>query len=289
MLQDVTRCYKLLQVVTWCYKMLQDITRCYKLLQVVSSCYKMLQDPARMAACYRLLQVVTRFILLQIVFHSFSQSIKVCQGYWKDQHLVEKQTIATGFQGKGAVGALVELVAGVRVWIHLDKPWSQSFNLKVSLPEAPQALGTQLQWQVLQWVQAGRQEEVEAELALVQELPAGRLQLEQRLQDELGRSLYLVLCLVIVRVENGWSVCLPHLDGRCSGTAGTFSKAVGRRLKTFNIRIVLVLQKEKKYFWSPSHLAAPTTSKVSAILKQWVVREVLTEINNFFGPSSPLQ
>ena len=35
---------------------------------------------------------------------------------------------------------------------------------------------------------------MEAELALVQELPAGRLQLEQRLQDELGRSLSLVLC-----------------------------------------------------------------------------------------------
>ena len=125
--------------------MLQDVARYNKVLQVVTSCFKLLQDPARMAACYRLLQVVTRFILLQIVFHSFSQSIKVCQGYGKDQHLVEKQTIATGFQGKGAIGALVELVAGVRVWIHLDKPWSQSFNLKVSLPEAPQALGTQLQ------------------------------------------------------------------------------------------------------------------------------------------------
>ena len=154
----------------------------------------MLQDPARMAACYRLLQVVTRSILLQVVLHIFSQTIRGCQGYWKDQHLVEKQTIATGFQGKGAVGALVELVAGVRVWIHLDKPWSQSFNLKVSSPEAPQALGTQLQWQVLQWVQAGRQEEVEAELAPVQEQPAGQLQLEQQLQDELGRSLYLDLC-----------------------------------------------------------------------------------------------
>ena len=44
---------------------------------------------------------------------------------------------------------------------------------------------------------------MEAELAPVQELPVGQLQLEQRLQDELGRSLYLVLCLVIVRVENG--------------------------------------------------------------------------------------
>ena len=147
-----------------------------------------------MAACYRLLQVVTRSILLQVVLHIFSQTIRGCQGYWKDQHLVEKQTIATGFQGKGAVGALVELVTGVRVWIHLDKPGGQSFNLKVSLPEAPQALGTQLQWQVLQWVQAGRQEEVEAELAPVQELPAGQLQLELQLLDELGRSLYLDLC-----------------------------------------------------------------------------------------------
>ena len=154
----------------------------------------MLQDPARMAACYRSLQVVTRSILLQVILYSFSQTIKGCQGYWKDQHLVEKQTIATGFQGKGAVGALVELVAGVRVWIHLDKPWSQSFNLKVSSPEAPQALGTQLQWQVLQWVQAGRQEEVEAEQAEVQELPAGQQQLELQLLDELGRSLYLDLC-----------------------------------------------------------------------------------------------
>ena len=44
---------------------------------------------------------------------------------------------------------------------------------------------------------------MEAELALVQELPAEQLQLEQQLLDELGRSLYLVLCLVIVRVENG--------------------------------------------------------------------------------------
>ena len=44
---------------------------------------------------------------------------------------------------------------------------------------------------------------MEAELAPVQELPVGQLQLEQQLQDELGRSLYLVLCLVIVRVEDG--------------------------------------------------------------------------------------
>ena len=85
-------------------------------------------------------------------------------------------------------------MAGVRVWIHLDKPWSQSFNIKVSLPEAPQALGTQPQLQVLQWVQAGRQEEVEAEQAEVQELPAGQQQLELQLLDELGRSLYLDLC-----------------------------------------------------------------------------------------------
>ena len=44
---------------------------------------------------------------------------------------------------------------------------------------------------------------MEAELAPVQELPVGQLQLERQLLDELGRSLYLVLCLVIVRVENG--------------------------------------------------------------------------------------
>ena len=35
---------------------------------------------------------------------------------------------------------------------------------------------------------------MEAELAPVQEQPAGQLQLEQQLQDELGRSLYLDLC-----------------------------------------------------------------------------------------------
>ena len=203
-MQDVTSRYKRLQVITSCKKMLNDITRCYKRLQVVKSCKRMLQV---VTSCFKLLQDVTRSsqngCLLQVVascykIHPvtgcFSQTIKGCHRYWKDQHLVEKQTIATGFQGKGAIGALVELVAGVRVWIHLDKPWSQSFNLKVSLPEAPQALGTQLQWQVLQWVQAGRQEEVEAELATVQELPVGQLQLEQQLQDELGRSLYLDLC-----------------------------------------------------------------------------------------------
>ena len=40
-------------------------------------------------------------------------------------------------------------------------------------------------------------------LAEVQELPAGQLQLELQLLDELGRSLYLDLCWVIVRVEDG--------------------------------------------------------------------------------------
>ena len=35
---------------------------------------------------------------------------------------------------------------------------------------------------------------MEAELAPVQELPVGQLQLEQQLLDELGRSLYLDLC-----------------------------------------------------------------------------------------------
>ena len=59
-------------------------------------------------------------------------------------YLIEKKAIATSLKGESAIGALVELVAGVRVWIHLDKPWNQSFNLKFSLPEAPQALGTQL-------------------------------------------------------------------------------------------------------------------------------------------------
>ena len=44
---------------------------------------------------------------------------------------------------------------------------------------------------------------MEAELAEVQELPAGQLQLELQLLDELGRSLYLDLCMLVVRVEDG--------------------------------------------------------------------------------------
>ena len=185
---------------------------------------------------------------MQVVFHCFSQTIKGCHRYWKDQHLVEKQTIATGFQGKGAIGALVELVAGVRVWIHLDKPWSQSFNLKVSLPEAPQALGTQLQWQVLQWVQAGRQEEVEAELAPVQELPVGQLQLEQRLQDELGRSLYLDLCGGGCQSWR-WRICVSSSPGRpLLGDSWHIFKSSwtpSQNLQDIQIRIALVLQKKK--------------------------------------------
>ncbi len=44
MLQDATRCYKILQNATRCYKVLQGATRYYKMLQDTTKCYKMLQD-----------------------------------------------------------------------------------------------------------------------------------------------------------------------------------------------------------------------------------------------------
>ena len=262
--------------------MLHVVTSGYQLFQVFRKCYKIQPEWLPVTGCYKLLQDPSK-----VVFHSFSQTIKGCHRYWKDQHLVEKQTIATGFQGKGAVGALVELVAGVRVWIHLDKPWSQSFNLKVSLPEAPQALGTQLQWQVLQWVQAGRQEEVEAELAPVQELPAG----QQQLLDELGRSLYLDLCWRWSELKMDDLIVFLTWTAAARGQLAHFQKqlvAVSKPSRHPNQNCPRFAKKWKIFL--DSYLATPTTSKVSAILKQckWSVREIFREINNFFW-SSPLK
>ena len=131
---------------------------------------------------------------------------------------------------------------------------------------------------------------MEAELAEVQELPAGQLQLELQLLDELGRSLYLDLCWRWSELEMDDLIVFLTWTAAARGQLAHFQKqlvAVSKPSRHPNQNCPRFAKKMDEIFLD-SHFATPTTSKVSAILKQWSVREIFTEINNLFW-SSPLK
>ena len=102
---------------------------------------------------------------------------------------------------------------------------------------------------------------MEAELAPVQELPVGQLQLEQQLLDELGRSLYLDLCWLSELKMDDLIVFLTW-TAAARGQLAHFQKQLVSVSKPSISELSSFCKKRKNIFGLPPTLRRPPRPKL---------------------------